>query len=669
VSASATSRARRSLARATLAAAFFFVATATQSQAAPTAILDEVHTIASQTVAAPVEHTFDVSVAGTYQLTLTDLGQSLTPSAPLAAVQLAITSGDTIVGTPLTAAGSVQFSATPGTYGIHVVGTPGTVAGSGIIGIQVTNTADQSSLASFSDTLAVPPQALPGTEAVIDDTFNVQSSGNFQVSLNDLQFPQSLSTLTLIVIAPGSATPVVILPDVNNGNAMQATVALTAGVDYRIFAVGQAAQTQVAGLYGTSVISSQDASVAYSKLVPIGAATALGSATLSAGTASLTLTDQAFPSALASANAVAVVNGQAAATLSAPGTQSFNATAGSYFVFALGTAAANSGGTYAVQLAPASGPAVISLARGVAAQGGSLEAFSFDTTVAAGTYKANLTDFQLPATFQSLRMIPVQAGATLGTALQAAGSSTVTAAAGPMSFVVFATPATGGGLFDVDLVPTSGTTPVFDQTQGSGALFSTRQLSITSAGSYAVIATDLAFPAAFANYDVVVTQGGQKIGSIFGNGSFPFNATAGNYSVNFIAQPGGSQMAGTYALQVVPAPLPTVSLTSSPTTVTTGDTVGLTWSSQNATACTASGGWTGSQALSGTATSAALTATTSFTLTCTGLGGSANATATVNVQAPSKSGGGGSIGALLDLILLAVLGLRLTERFVRSRFV
>jgi hypothetical protein len=78
-------------------------------------------------------------------------------------------------------------------------------------------------------------------------------------------------------------------------------------------------------------------------------------------------------------------------------------------------------------------------------------------------------------------------------------------------------------------------------------------------------------------------------------------------------------------------------LAANPTTIPSGGSSTLTWSSTNATSCTASDGWSGSQALSGTQSTGVLTATTSYTLTCFGIGGSANETATVTViPAPSS---------------------------------
>lgn len=77
---------------------------------------------------------------------------------------------------------------------------------------------------------------------------------------------------------------------------------------------------------------------------------------------------------------------------------------------------------------------------------------------------------------------------------------------------------------------------------------------------------------------------------------------------------------------------PTVTLSASPTTVNQGQTVELTWSSTNATSCTASGGWNGNRPTSGTATSSAVFQTTEFHLSCIGAGGGAQAMVQVSVR-------------------------------------
>lgn len=621
---------------------------------APAPLLNEVHTIAAPTTGVPQEYTFSVTAAGNYTVTLTDLGAALSPSAPLASVKLAVSGSDVLVGSPLVGPGALNVNLpASGTYELHVIGMPGPVLGSGPFGIQVTKGATQ--IAAFQGILALPSQGPPSGEAVLDNSFAVSNSGTYTVTLADLQLPQSLTTLTLLLVAQGSATPVVTLP---NSGSLQATVALTAGVTYDIFAVGQANATAAAGLYSAVVGPSGGGAPVFSQVVPVGNTALVGSPVLTAGNDTFSLTDLGYPAPLSQAGAVLTLSGQVVAH--AAGSQPFVATAGTYEVFAVGIAAtaAPGAGSYAVQVLPSSGPALFGAARAVTAAGSTLSPYSFDTTIStSGTYAVSLTDFQFPAVLSSLSLAAVQGGALLGTPISSAGDFNVNAAAGPLALIVFAGAGAAGGLFGIDVTPNAGSA-VFDVTQGVGALFTTQQISVTSAGSYSVTATDLGFPASFASYDTIVTQGTSHLGSIFGGGTFNFAATPGNYFVNFIAQPTGSDQAGTYALTVAAAPAaPTVTLSVDRAQVTSGSTVNIIWSSQNATACTASGGWSGSEALSGTITSAALTSNTTFTLTCTGPGGTTPKSVMVTVTAPS-GGGGGAVGLELLVALAAALGVR-----------
>ena len=79
---------------------------------------------------------------------------------------------------------------------------------------------------------------------------------------------------------------------------------------------------------------------------------------------------------------------------------------------------------------------------------------------------------------------------------------------------------------------------------------------------------------------------------------------------------------------------PTVSISAGPSTIASGGSSTLTWSSTNATACTASGGWSGSKGTSGTQSTGALTNSATYTLTCLGPAGSAAQSTTVSVKAP-----------------------------------
>lgn len=638
-------------------------AAAFSQTAAP--ILSEVHTVATASTAVPVEHPFSISAAGTYQVTLTDLGAQLTPGAPLASVKMAVTSGSKLVGTPITAAGTLTFTTTgPGDYVVRVVGKPGTALGSGSIGIAVGTAAAPASLYSFSDTLALPGQALPNGEAVINDSFTVPSTGAYTVTLTDFQLPQALSQSTMIIIQEGAATPTVVLPDPSNS----ATVTLSQGVNYRVFAAGLA-DTSGGGLYGVTVASS--GAPVYTKTQPVGTTTLAAATALPAGAHTALLTDIKFPAALTQLSGAVILSGQLVSNLTAGTAAAFTATASTYQVYVSGAAATASpgAGSYSLVVAPQSGSTEVNIARVVSAPGSTTKAYSFDTSIAsAGTYSVTLTNFAFPASLTSLALAAIQGGQVIGTPLTAAGNLAVNAAAGPISFLVLAgADPSLGGVFDVNMTANGSSTLLFDQAQGvagSSFIVVSRPVSVTAAGPYLVQATDLGFPANFTTMATLVSQGGTIAGNIYGSDQLSVTAQPGNYFVNLILQPAPADAAGTYALNVAQAPAPTVTLSSSAPSVANGGKVTLAWSSQNATACTASGSWSGTQATSGSVQSDALTSNATFTLTCTGAGGSANATVNVTVDqpaSPSGHGGGGS----LDLVVLGALAVGFGLRSLR----
>ena len=77
-----------------------------------------------------------------------------------------------------------------------------------------------------------------------------------------------------------------------------------------------------------------------------------------------------------------------------------------------------------------------------------------------------------------------------------------------------------------------------------------------------------------------------------------------------------------------PSPAPTISFTASPVSVLLNSTSTFSWSTTNATSCTASGStqWSGSKATSGTEDiPITIPGNTTFTLSCSGAGGSRNA--------------------------------------------
>ncbi len=123
---------------------------------------------------------------------------------------------------------------------------------------------------------------------------------------------------------------------------------------------------------------------------------------------------------------------------------------------------------------------------------------------------------------------------------------------------------------------------------------------------------------------------------------------------------GGSANATATLTATAPPPAPTVTIAVSPTSITVGQSATVTWSSTNASSCTASGAWSGAEATSGTmSVTPSSSGAASYTLACSGAGGTANGTASLTVAAaPVGSGGksGGGAMGLWELVALSLLG-------------
>ncbi|MEO1594061.1 MAG: hypothetical protein AAFS02_02310 [Pseudomonadota bacterium] len=83
-----------------------------------------------------------------------------------------------------------------------------------------------------------------------------------------------------------------------------------------------------------------------------------------------------------------------------------------------------------------------------------------------------------------------------------------------------------------------------------------------------------------------------------------------------------------------PPPAPTLSFSASSLQVQSGESVTLTWSSENATTCSASGDWTGDKALDGSEAIPNMTDDSQFTLNCQGQSGTVSQTRSVFVDNP-----------------------------------
>jgi plastocyanin len=627
--------------------------------AAQTPILSQVTTLAGPTLGVPLEENFTSSSAGVYQVKLVDLGATLTPTpAPLASVEFVVTQGATIVGSAMTGAGTLSVTLAASTaYTVRIVGMPGN-PGSGPISLTVTDPTGAVLLQSAGLAIVLPATAPPSTEAAIDGSFTVATGGNYTVTLSDFGLPAPLGTVTLAVLPEGGGAPLATLSGPCTVPApCSSTVTLVSGTNYRLFAIGQGNS----GVFAATVMPGTGGAAVFNRVAPVGTAMSIGSVPGIDTPATLVVRDLGFPAALNQLGAIVTQGGALLASQSGAGSTAITTNAATtgqdYLVYAFGTAAAGGAGSYTVDVEPASGAALLHVASAVTDPAASIASFAFSPVVAsAGSYTINFSDLQLPAALGSPMLAAFQNDAALtGSPIAAGASLTATLAAAPLDLVVTATPASGGGIFGLDVAPAAGGTPILQTSQGVGGVFTVQPFTVTAAGSYDVTVTDVGFPATFGELLAAVTQGTTTLGYIVGGGKFSFQATPGTYLVNFIATPNSTAEAGTFALSVAPTPpAPTVTFSASALEVASGGTVTLTWSSQNATACTASGDWSGTLGTSGTQTSPAISAAATFTLTCTGAGGSTPESVKVALS-PASSGGGGAI----DLGLLLGLGVAL----------
>ena len=89
------------------------------------------------------------------------------------------------------------------------------------------------------------------------------------------------------------------------------------------------------------------------------------------------------------------------------------------------------------------------------------------------------------------------------------------------------------------------------------------------------------------------------------------------YTLSCNGMGGTTTQTANVVVDALPPP-PTVTISANPAQVAQGGTSNLSWTSTNASACTASGGWSGNRPTSGTAATDVLAQTTTYSLTCTG---------------------------------------------------
>ncbi len=590
--------------------------------------------------------------------------------AALAAASVVVTQGATLVGSTTLGAGAMtatlSLPAAVGQYTLRVIGAPNATWGYGTFNVCVAPTSTPAACiasASIAGNITVQSAAANPTVSTLGVTLTVATAGVYTFTYADDQFPVALQTLATanpsLALFQGASAVAVPLP------ASPATLTLPAGT-YTLLAIAQADQTAQAGLYSIEITGPAGVAPLLNAAYPVGTlAPSSQWNNPSAQSVTLTVTDYQFPTALASATALitsgAAIVGTAATAAGGPLSIS-SAPAGPLQAWTFGTPGTGAG-SFEVDMTSATA-SILQQAYGV--NNGSSLAYAFMTpqALAAGSYQATANDFQFPEALTALQFAVAQNGAILKQE-SLVGTLQFSAAAGPVALLAAATPAAAGsGLFDVN-VQTAGNAPQlqFDQVQivNASSAFSSQTFTLGASGTYDVSLTDLMFPAQFSTLALVGTSNGAVLGSIYYGGSFALTATPGNYQFTVIGIPLAPQQYGLYGLAIVNAP-PTVTLKASPATVTAGGLTTLSWTTTNASACTASGGaFTGSETTGSGSAAVSVAATTTYTLACTGAGGSDSATATVTTTpAPaSTGGGGGSIGLDLVGVLAGLACLRL----------
>lgn len=134
------------------------------------------------------------------------------------------------------------------------------------------------------------------------------------------------------------------------------------------------------------------------------------------------------------------------------------------------------------------------------------------------------------------------------------------------------------------------------------------------------------------------TPNSQSGGGDFNDAGFPINRTFTDSTTGISITPTAKSGNNLTLHVVVPGgstPAPTVDLKinggNGPITVSQGSTLSLSWTSTNATSCTASGLWTGTKVINGSLSVPSVTSSGTYTLTCSGAGGNSSDSVSVTV--------------------------------------
>jgi hypothetical protein len=296
-------------------------------------------------------------------------------------------------------------------------------------------------------------------------------------------------------------------------------------------------------------------------------------------------------------------------------------------------------------------------------------AFTTSAPLTAGAYQATAADLRYPTPLQGLSFAVAQAGTIL---MSSATASTVNFTATAVNAVVLVSalpPASGIGLLDVN-VQSSGSSAglILDQTQSVSSepvLFNAQPLTLNGDITLNAVLTDLKIPSAFANSTLIISRGSQVITQGTDGATLTFSTTPGTYQLSVVASPPASQKTGLYGTSIALTP-PNATFTASATSIATGGTVILTWTSEYATNCALQGGTLdtvvpitntvqGIDVASSGSQSVTVPSTATYMLTCFGQNDlMVTKSLTVTTSVSTTAGGGGGGGGAIDLAWLLI---------------
>lgn len=629
----------------------------------------------TEDAALPAPVTFEVTAAGTYTLKLTD---AVTPEK-LKSLRAIVTRDLTVVAQLAVdyaaddlAPAEKDFDATPGSYRIHVLGIPEDAALGGSFGVSVTPKAGGPTLKKHTDVIA--PLSVPGSgQSALQATFDIAQAGTYRLKLTDLAFPEALASTPRVLLLQDSGPAIVPI----NADMFDATPGT-----YQLFIFATASPASLSGLYNVRVDSGVGTAAIYVSTQPVGNLPPATDVTIAAaGTHTLTLTDAVFPASLTGLSAVVTQNGAVLETLGTAGTKNLVAAQGPAQIYVNATPSTAEGvGAFSVQLTRSVVEVyadVVAVDASAAPESPAIFSAEYSTAVAAGPYELELEDFERPVALASMKAAMTQ-GATVRGLLPSEGTAQFNLQAGRLKVLVALrlppdpTDSTKSlnGLFGLTVTAGGASAPLLETTRGVGGFFRTHPVEIQAAGPYDLTLQDLAFPDSMRDAMLIITRGTDLVAQIYGSSTVSKQQlSAGTYVLNFLGRPAEDESYGAYGLKIANSPpVPTVTFSAASNSITSGQSTTLQWTANDATACTASNGWSGAKNTTGSQSTGALSANTTYDLSCTGPGGTGNASVTVTVSpASSNRGGGGAMNPLLMGLLYLLAGLRVAHGSSRRR--